>query len=822
MLNWARMGQHQPQQLQEALQERERLQEQLRVSSDTEQRLNRALTERDELQLRVQDPGADGPAAADDSAGAASAGGSSWRRPAASLRQAQESAQHQINLQALEAETRTEQLELRIADLEPLREQLEAAEARLNAAGRGDRVSELELSVSASRAAVADPLVAPTSSPFLEETGSSPPRDDSGWHEFTPALEAVSPSSEAPARSAELERVTAELIAEQTASLQLEVARLTSELETERSRSAAADEVPQLSAQLTEQLETVTQLRAEVASLQMEVARLTSELETERSRPAAAAAPATAGDEVAQLSAQLAEELATVTQLSGELESERADVARLESELQQVSEALSAAQAQLSAARSAAAPTDSALTDQLTFYRQKVAELETMLAGLRDELQQAKVKNGRLLQKLKVQQMASRGAAAAPDALDAAMLEEARAQATEASQRAEEAERQMRNLQQEKARLSDQVGTYQDAQERLLESKERLEAEVHALRLENDHLRGQLTDLEWRLAELEEAAESRQQESSGPTEPADGDPSADVVATLRQEKAGLEQRLADLERIHEELVELHHAAAAAAASSPLPQPVGPLDGAESPSLAEQLALSAAEPPKSPAHRLTGADPAAPVAVTDLTAVEPAAAALPAAVGEELTADQSPILRSREAIIHGMAEELNNQRATIAALRAEAAQWRTLAEEGEDGAVVEGLNEHLRLLAETLHSRDARCSQLTTEVAQLLEERDLLQLRLSSALRSNQSRGAEVSQPPADDSADVQQLKLKLAELKQLNYLLDIQLQGEVAERRRLQRSMQTDSPQRGRHHQQMTGTLSPNTSDLVSSSSKDI
>ena len=45
--------------------------------------------------------------------------------------------------------------------------------------------------------------------------------------------------------------------------------------------------------------------------------------------------------------------------------------------------------------------------------------------------------------------------------------------------------------------------------------------------------------------------------------------------------------------------------------------------------------------------------------------------------------------------------------------------------------------------------------------QLLEERDLLQLRLSSALRSNQGRAAETAQAESDQhSADVQQLKIK--------------------------------------------------------------
>ncbi|XP_037071177.1 rootletin-like [Pollicipes pollicipes] len=840
-----------------------------------------------------------------------------------------------------------------------------------NEALRG-RVAELERAAAAGQAAP-DPLVALTSSPFLEEAGAAPLRAEWGWEEFTPSLEAVSPApaeprAPPPAEPAELERVTAELRAErekvarleqeatalwaQTAAVDTDkLADVVRELQTEREKlsrlqveatelrehaAAAAAGVERLAlvtAELDAEREEARRLREEILALQGEMAVLrdqlaqpSTQLEAER---AARAAPV--ADDAAQLSAQLAEELATVSQLSGELESERADVARLEGEVQLLRDLLTDTQAQLSAARSTPVA-DSALGDQAAFYRQKVTELETTLAGSREELQQAKVKNGRLLQKLKTAQKGARAPAPGADGLDAALLEELQAQATEARRRADEAERLGRELQQEKTRLAEQVDTYQDAQARLVDAKERLETEAHALRVENDRLRGQITDMEWRLAELEEAAESRAAagvtpDAAGVTSDAAGvtsDPAGAAqsevtaeadsaarseLARLAEEKAVLERRLEELELRNEELLELYETAAAAP-DAQLQRSVEQLQVALDAAASENAALSnrlaayesqwlaegggdasatahlfhanattslqspplTGADPTAPApppmvtsfaaalssaptdvcqSSLTGADPAMPAhplysqpplagatpaataapAPPDLTGGAPAdhpappAEADPAASADtdlaaaQAEADESGlVLRSREVIIHSMADEISSLRATNAALLAEAAQWRTLAEEGEDGDVVDGLNEHLRQLGEALQGRDARCRELTSEVAQLLEERDLLQLRLSSALRSNQAHQADVPRP-ADEAADVLQLKVKLAELKQLNYLLDIQLQDEVAERRRLQRSLQLPE---GAQHGRPQMSLSPNTSDLVSSSSKDI
>jgi len=93
---------------------------------------------------------------------------------------------------------------------------------------------------------------------------------------------------------------------------------------------------------------------------------------------------------------QLAEKLAAVSQLSGKLEAKRSDVARLERQIQLLKEQLADSQNQLVAAKAA---TDSALGDQAALHRLKVTEQETALSALRDELQQAKENSDRLLQK---------------------------------------------------------------------------------------------------------------------------------------------------------------------------------------------------------------------------------------------------------------------------------------------------------------------------------------------------------------------------------------------------------------------------------------
>lgn len=75
--------------------------------------------------------------------------------------------------------------------------------------------------------------------------------------------------------------------------------------------------------------------------------------------------------------------------------------------------------------------------------------------------------------------------------------------------------------------------------------------------------------------------------------------------------------------------------------------------------------------------------------------------------------------------------------------------------------------------------------------QLLEERDTLQLRLSNALRQNHEMQQELKDYIATASGDspIGDIAIKLRELKQLNYALDVQLRREQEERQTIERQL---------------------------------
>ncbi|CAG0916463.1 unnamed protein product [Notodromas monacha] len=106
----------------------------------------------------------------------------------------------------------------------------------------------------------------------------------------------------------------------------------------------------------------------------------------------------------------------------------------------------------------------------------------------------------------------------------------------------------------------------------------------------------------------------------------------------------------------------------------------------------------------------------------------------------------------------------------------------------------------------LHSRDVRCEELAFEVTSLTEERDSLQIQLSSALKRELELRKELkkemsslthalataaspsSQPSADDDVDINadaEVARRIGELQQLNYNLDVQLATEREARKKL-------------------------------------
>merc|ERR1719433_1373852 len=87
----------------------------------------------------------------------------------------------------------------------------------------------------------------------------------------------------------------------------------------------------------------------------------------------------------------------------------------------------------------------------------------------------------------------------------------------------------------------------------------------------------------------------------------------------------------------------------------------------------------------------------------------------------------------------------------------------------------------------------RVEELTLEVTKLLEERDTLQLKLSNVMRqferhkdsaSRASTACSTPVPWVESAVEVKELKLKIEELSQLNYSLDVELQKERESRGR--------------------------------------
>ncbi|KAK6619529.1 hypothetical protein RUM43_012286 [Polyplax serrata] len=100
----------------------------------------------------------------------------------------------------------------------------------------------------------------------------------------------------------------------------------------------------------------------------------------------------------------------------------------------------------------------------------------------------------------------------------------------------------------------------------------------------------------------------------------------------------------------------------------------------------------------------------------------------------------------------------------------------------------------------LHQRDVRCDELTFELMQLIEERDTLQLRLSTALRMNEELKAE-NKDLVDQSndrqgeklsvsgEDLQQLADKISQLHSISYLRDKTVKDDSVQRHAEQMSL---------------------------------
>lgn len=138
-------------------------------------------------------------------------------------------------------------------------------------------------------------------------------------------------------------------------------------------------------------------------------------------------------------------------------------------------------------------------------------------------------------------------------------------------------------------------------------------------------------------------------------------------------------------------------------------------------------------------------------------------------------------------------------------------WETEVNREDIGTMEEdGLRQELRIAIKTLQIRDHKCEEVTQENLRLIEERDMLMLKLSTTMRELEgSRAASMAGsrtttpvPGAvagtsatlqqgrglvfDPSAEIRGLHSKLEELRHLNYSLDVELQKERSDRMKLE------------------------------------
>lgn len=167
-------------------------------------------------------------------------------------------------------------------------------------------------------------------------------------------------------------------------------------------------------------------------------------------------------------------------------------------------------------------------------------------------------------------------------------------------------------------------------------------------------------------------------------------------------------------------------------------------------------------------------------------------------------------------------DLNN---TMMENRRLSSRIRSWEQELERTAVLdqEGLRAELSHAIKTLQIKDNKCEELTQENLRLLEERDTLQLRLSSMMRQMESAASSRAMTPVpggqplpnipvfDPQTQIKELHIKLEELRKLNYALDVELQRERDQRENLQYRVMEP---RSRQADQMLDTSKPSDSPV--------
>merc|ERR1719237_1056436 len=154
-----------------------------------------------------------------------------------------------------------------------------------------------------------------------------------------------------------------------------------------------------------------------------------------------------------------------------------------------------------------------ALETEISQLREKIRSVEADKAKMQEELNAAKLKNGKMLVKVKtltkeVETLKKKKPSPSGfDDLDRAMEDELKSQAEKALKEAAEARKESEVVKQEKEALLKKSETLEAGNLRMVEMKEKQDFEMEFLTTKNKELDSRVSGLQWSLAEVEERRE---------------------------------------------------------------------------------------------------------------------------------------------------------------------------------------------------------------------------------------------------------------------------------------------------------------------------
>ena len=154
------------------------------------------------------------------------------------------------------------------------------------------------------------------------------------------------------------------------------------------------------------------------------------------------------------------------------------------------------------------------LETEISELRGKMRGVEEERNKVSEELNAAKLKNGKLLVKVKQLQKEvetlkkSKGTSPDMDDLDKALQDEMKLQADKAHNELHEVKKEMQSIKAEKENLSKKVETLLTANETMISMKEKQDNEVEFLQMKNKELANKVEALNWQMSEVEERRET--------------------------------------------------------------------------------------------------------------------------------------------------------------------------------------------------------------------------------------------------------------------------------------------------------------------------